>query len=157
MDRSGRHKEMSHISIASNSSLFRCRLRKAAARFFSRRASRLLKPVTSGGTKSLVVILSPPPRPLFTPPIIEKDLLSGDSLSDERANWRGIEGGGETEDEDDGASTPSRSNTWFIGRHDRSLSECGSGVKPRLITVARSRGESSVFELTDAGGEGGRV
>ena len=40
----------------SNSSLFRCRLRNAAARFFTRRASRLLNPETSGGTKSFVLI-----------------------------------------------------------------------------------------------------
>ena len=43
----------------SNSSRLRCRLRNAAARFFTRRASRLLRPVTSGGTKSFVLIVDP--------------------------------------------------------------------------------------------------
>lgn len=41
--------------MSSNSSRFRCLLRKAAARFLTRRASRLLKPETSGGTKSFVL------------------------------------------------------------------------------------------------------
>ena len=39
----------------SNSSRLRCRLRNAAARFLTRRASRLLRPVTSGGTKSFTL------------------------------------------------------------------------------------------------------
>ena len=43
----------------SNSSRLRCRLRNAAARFLTRRASRLLRPVTSGGTKSFVLIVEP--------------------------------------------------------------------------------------------------
>ena len=42
--------------MSSNSSRFRCLLRKAAARFLTRRASLLLRPVTSGGTKSLVLM-----------------------------------------------------------------------------------------------------
>lgn len=45
-----------YISMSSNSSRFRCLLRKAAARFLTRRASLLLRPVTSGGTKSLVLM-----------------------------------------------------------------------------------------------------
>lgn len=51
-----------YISMFSNSSRFRCLLRKAAARFFTRRASRLLKPDTSGGTKSLLATRSPTAR-----------------------------------------------------------------------------------------------
>ena len=47
-----------HISMFSNSSRFLCRLKNAAARFLTNRASRLLSPVTSGGTKSLVVTRS---------------------------------------------------------------------------------------------------
>jgi len=46
------------ISMASNSSRFRCRLRNAAALFFTSRASRFERPDTSGGTKSLVVMRS---------------------------------------------------------------------------------------------------
>lgn len=46
--------DVTYISMVSNSSRFRCRLRKAAARFLTRRASRLLRPETSGGMKSLV-------------------------------------------------------------------------------------------------------
>lgn len=45
-----------HTSISSNSSRLRWRERKAAALFLTRRASRLLSPVTSGGTQSLVLI-----------------------------------------------------------------------------------------------------
>ena len=48
-----------HISMCSNSSRFLCRLRNAAARFLTSRASRLLSPVTSGGTKSFVLTRSP--------------------------------------------------------------------------------------------------
>ncbi len=44
--------------MASNSSRFRCRLRNAAALFFTSRASRFERPDTSGGTKSLVVMRS---------------------------------------------------------------------------------------------------
>jgi hypothetical protein len=44
-----------HASIASNSSRLRCLDKKAAALFLTRRASRLLSPVTSGGTQSLVL------------------------------------------------------------------------------------------------------
>ena len=44
--------------MVSNSSRFLCRLRNAAARFLTSRASRLLRPETSGGTKSLVLIRS---------------------------------------------------------------------------------------------------
>lgn len=51
-----------YISIVSNSSLFRCLLKKAAARFFTSLASRLLRPETSGGTKSLVETRSPTAR-----------------------------------------------------------------------------------------------
>ena len=40
----------------SNSSRFLCLLKNAAARFFTRRASRLLSPETSGGTKSFVLV-----------------------------------------------------------------------------------------------------
>ena len=43
----------------SNSSRLRCRLRNAAARFLTSRASRLLMPETSGGMKSLVAVRSP--------------------------------------------------------------------------------------------------
>ena len=42
--------------MSSNSSRFLWRLRKAAARFLTSRASRLLRPETSGGTKSLVLM-----------------------------------------------------------------------------------------------------
>ena len=42
-----------YFSKFSNSSRLRCLERKAAARFLTRRASRLLRPVTSGCTKSL--------------------------------------------------------------------------------------------------------
>ena len=45
---------VTYISMVSNSSRLRCLLRKAAARFLTSLASRLLKPVTSGGTKSLL-------------------------------------------------------------------------------------------------------
>ena len=44
-----------HISMSSNSSRFRCLLRNAAARFLTSLASRLVRPVTSGGTKSFVL------------------------------------------------------------------------------------------------------
>src|SRR5258706_15088972 len=47
--------------MLSNSSRLRWRLRKAAARFLTSLASRLLNPVTSGGTNSATVIL-PFPR-----------------------------------------------------------------------------------------------
>ena len=50
--------EDTHISMFSNSSRFRCLLRNAAARFFTRRASRLLSPETSGGTKSFVLVVA---------------------------------------------------------------------------------------------------
>ena len=53
---------VTYTSMHSNSSRLRCLLRKAAARFFTRRASRLLKPDTSGGTKSLLLIRSPTER-----------------------------------------------------------------------------------------------
>ena len=56
--RTGKTKK-THISIVSNSSRFLCLLKNAAARFFTRRASRLLSPVTSGGTKSFVLTRSP--------------------------------------------------------------------------------------------------
>lgn len=106
----------------------------------------------------MVVILSPFPRPLFVTPIVEKDFLSGVPLSEARANWHDAEGGGEAEDGDEGASAPSRSNTWLVGRQDCcSLSDCISGVKRGLISLVPSWGESSAFELTEAGGEGGRV
>lgn len=42
--------------MSSNSSRFRCLLRKAAARFLTKRASRLVSPVTSGGIKSFVLM-----------------------------------------------------------------------------------------------------
>ena len=53
-----RNGENTHISIFSNSSRFRCLLKNAAARFFTRRASRLLSPETSGGTKSFVLVVA---------------------------------------------------------------------------------------------------
>ena len=53
-----RKEEDTHISMFSNSSRFRCLLRNAAARFFTRRASRLLSPETSGGTKSFVLVVA---------------------------------------------------------------------------------------------------
>jgi hypothetical protein len=46
------------ISMFSNSSRLRCLDRKAAARFLTSLASRLLRPDTSGGIKSLVVTRS---------------------------------------------------------------------------------------------------
>jgi len=51
-----------YTSMHSNSSRLRCLLRKAAARFLTRRASRLLSPDTSGGTKSLLETRSPTAR-----------------------------------------------------------------------------------------------
>lgn len=58
--------------MVSNSSLFLCRLRNAAARFFTSRASRLLRPETSGGTNSFVVTRSP--RAFFdAPPSLDTD------------------------------------------------------------------------------------
>jgi hypothetical protein len=56
---------MTYTSINSNSSRFRCLERKAAARFLTRRASRLLRPETSGGTKSLVLMRSAIARGFF--------------------------------------------------------------------------------------------
>ena len=56
-----------HISMFSNSSRFLCLLRKAAARFLTRRASRLLRPETSGGIKSLVLMRSPAGRGFLAP------------------------------------------------------------------------------------------
>ena len=53
-----RTEENTHISMFSNSSRFRCLLKNAAARFFTRRASRLLSPETSGGTKSFVLVVA---------------------------------------------------------------------------------------------------
>lgn len=43
-----------YASRPSNSSLFLCLLKNAAARFLTSLASRLLRPLTSGGMKSLV-------------------------------------------------------------------------------------------------------
>ena len=63
-----------HTSMFSNSSRFLWRLRKAAALFFTRRASRLLSPVTSGGTKSLVLTRSPEARGFF---VVVLDRCSG--------------------------------------------------------------------------------
>ena len=50
-----RGKGGTNISMSSNSSRLRWRLRNAAARFLTSLASRLLRPVTSGGTKSFVL------------------------------------------------------------------------------------------------------
>lgn len=51
-----RKNEYTYISMSSNSSRLRCRERNAAARFLTKRASRLFSPVTSGGTQSLVLM-----------------------------------------------------------------------------------------------------
>ena len=88
---------------------------------------------------------------------MEKGFLGGGPQSEERVNWRGSDGGGDADDDEEGASTASRSNTWFIGRHCCSFSDSGSGVERGRIIFLQSWGESSVFELTEAGGDGGRV
>ena len=105
---------MTYISIASNSSRFRWRLRNAAARFFTRRASRLVNPDTSGGTKSFVVIRSPQVRCLFEALAIqgEDNFAIGMPLSMEIDDWDVFEGGGDTDGEgDDMICTSGKSNT----------------------------------------------
>jgi len=149
-----------YISIASNSSRFRCRLRKAAARFLTRRASRLLSPDTSGGTKSFVVIRSPELRGLFEAFATGGEDSPGmdNPVSIEMDGWGGFEGGGETDDEgDDTICTSGKSNTWWVGKHSCCSFWCvESGVARAQSILDAGGGESVVFEPTEIGGEGGK-
>lgn len=111
----------------SNSSRLRCLLRKAAARFLTNRASRLLNPVTSGGMKSLVVTRSP--RGFFVADAVvgpTEDRLDGTTLPS------------------DGAGDPAAENeeVWCIGA--RCGSDCGGAWGGR-----RGRGRRAAHLLTE--------
>ena len=89
-----RANEKSYISINSNSSRFRCLERKAAARFLTRRASRLVRPETSGGTKSLVLIRSATARGFLVTlgaglaaERLEAEGATEESIEIERRSW----------------------------------------------------------------------
>jgi hypothetical protein len=94
----------------SNSSRFRCRLRNAAARFFTSRASRLLRPVTSGGMKSLLLMRSPDERGFLVVVVLLLLLATGRAATPVRLRaWGGVgvgvvvwvgERGGEGDDDE---------------------------------------------------------
>lgn len=71
----------------------RCRLRNAAARFFTSRASRFDRPETSGGTKSFTLIQA---RGFFVLVVVAFDETSSegerfkeeDEVEDELGDWR---------------------------------------------------------------------
>jgi len=122
----------------SNSSRFRCLLKKAAARFFTNLASRLLRPETSGGTKSLLETRSPIARFLATGGAgLAERLLPVGTIESELevtfALWAAMEDGV------DGRVTSAKSKTSWVGKQMGS----GSGVLS---------GEG----WSERGGEGGR-
>lgn len=145
----------------SNSSRLRCLLRKAAARFLTNRASRLLNPVTSGGMKSFVVTRSP--RGFFVADAVvgpTEDRLDGTTLPSDGAGDPAAENeevycigarcgsdcGGAWGDEagvDAGllicgarVSSGLKSKTWCVGRH---CSKDSSGDR-RLLNAFRVSG-----------------
>ena len=111
------------ISMFSNSSRLRCLLRKAAARFFTRRASRLLRPVTSGGIKSLLETRSPTARFLVAggAGLAERLLPAAIAVSAVAGSVVGASVG--TGD----SCLTSKSKTWWVGMHIGSDSGTLSG------------------------------
>ena len=124
--------------MCSNSSRFLCRLRNAAARFLTSRASRLLKPVTSGGTKSLLLIRSPEERVFLVTPRVGAAARFAAAKPDEgwtdretRVGLRLGEEGGEMEGEGD-SELGGKSKTWCVGTQSCSLSDADSELKRNL-------------------------
>lgn len=148
-------REKTHISMSSNSSRFRWRLRKAAARFLTRRASRLVSPVTSGGTKSFVLMHA---RGFFEELEDEErdGRLGADELADSEASsraekcsvdsaWDDIEGEmgeareAEESDGEEGCGGKSKSKSWCVGRQVGSADKSGC----RCICIRALRSMSS--------------
>ena len=103
----------------SNSSRLRCLLRKAAARFLTSRASRLLSPVTSGGTKSFVLTRSPDRAFLLVLPA--------------GADTDGRLAGTTTLSAEDEASSAAEKVCWEPGSDCGALWGDDSGVDPGLL------------------------
>lgn len=137
----------------SNSSRFRCRLRKAAARFLTKRASRLLKPDTSGGIKSLLLMRSPMARGFLVTlgAGLAERLEETEIVGANERRSVGDEGAGE------GGAASGKSKTWWVGRQSCSPSEADSGLMRILSILAVGIGESVLVEPTEFGGEGGRL
>jgi hypothetical protein len=151
---------ITYTSMHSNSSRFRCRLRNAAARFFTSRASRLLKPETSGGIKSLLLIRSPTARGLLVTlgaglaeRLKEAGTAEGLIEIERRCGFgEGREGDGGV----GGCEISGKSKTWWVGRQS-SLSEPDSELIRILSILVLGMGESILDEPTEFGGDGGRL
>ena len=128
----------------------RCLERKAAARFLTRRASLLLRPETSGGTKSLLEIRSPIARFFVAlgaglAERFEPQAESAASLVAWMSSRESAEREGEREAGVGGrALSGEKSKTWWVGRQRR------SGLGWVLSILAAGTGEPS-----EMGGEGG--
>lgn len=150
------NRKFTYTSMVSNSSRFLWRLRNAAARFFTNLASRLLRPETSGGMKSLVVMRSPAPRGLLE--TLGAGLCSrfdgAELLIDNER--RSICGEGESDSGEGGLWTSGKSNTWWVGRHSWSFSDVESGLIRILIIWFPGAGELVPFEPVELGGDGGK-
>lgn len=146
-------KERTYTSMHSNSSRLRCLLRKAAARFLTRRASRLLRPETSGGTKSLLEMRSPTAR-FFA--ALGAGLAERLVPQDEARSWSsaGSSSAGRARDGDReggvrGRAASGKSKSWWVGTQRSS----GSGS----LRILSMRGGGAGDALgSESGGDGGR-
>lgn len=152
------YSKTTYTSMHSNSSRFRCLLRKAAARFFTKRASRLLRPETSGGMKSLLLIRSPTERCFFVTlgaglaeRLEDEEVVEGAMEMDKRS-CLGDDSAGEGGES--GWVASGKSKTWCVGRQSCSESAAESGVMRILSILEVGMGES-LLEPTELGGEGG--
>ena len=141
-----------YTSIHSNSSRLRCLLRKAAARFFTRRASRLLKPETSGGMKSLLWIRSPTERFLLAPETgLAERLEPQEAVS---ATNELVCAAREAEpNEGQGNWSSGMSKTWWVGRQS---SAAPSGDMDILSILEVGTGDADEKDPSESGGEEGR-
>jgi len=158
-----------HISIVSNSSRFLCLLRNAAARFLTRRASRLLSPDTSGGIKSLVDVdargfllelaLGAVLDARFAGTAARLGLMEMLRRSRSCDSWRSGDGDGDGDGDGEcstGNPPGGMSNSWCVGRQSI-CSGAAAGEGTRLLsTLAGAMGDAGrVPPLdTECGGDG---
>ena len=153
-DNSTGKNEATYTSIHSNSSRLRCLLRKAAARFLTSRASRLLRPETSGGMKSLLEMRSPIARFLVAEGAgLAERLLPTEEVSEAASSaWWAASSAASDGDRDGGvggcSTSAGKSKSWWVGRQ---ASEAVSCILSILLACTGER------ELSERGGDGGRL
>lgn len=156
-----RAEEKTHISMFSNSSRFRCLLKNAAARFFTRRASRLLSPETSGGTKSFVLVAARGFLLELAHGVVLEARFAGTMearpglmemlrRSRDSSSCRSGEGDGDGDGDCSMGYPPGGiSNTWCVGRQ-RVCSVDVAGEGTRLLrTFAGAMGDGGRVSLPD--------